>query len=274
VFNEINIIYYVEVYMRYILPVLSILFFACIEKKEPTIEGIQNIEVSKVKTPKSPMQTYYDNHNQDSLRSISKGTVSNGKLSNAVLFPPKGNNYNYFAEKSYLKGRAFVNSEVKDILLDALASLENIVPDQQFQIMEISHEHGGPIWPHKTHQKGTSVDFMLPKIKDGKINYSLDNKGVSHYFLTANDAGLYENSGGVYINFESAAKEILAFNEAAISQGWKIKKVILKIELLGNLLKTPSGKKLKARNVYFAKQLSKKVNDLHDDHFHIDFEKI
>ena len=259
--------------MRYILPVLSILFFACVGKKEPTIEGIQNIEVSKVKTPKSPMQTYYDNHNQDSLRSISKGTVSNGKLSNAVLFPPKGNNYNYFSGQSYLKGRAFVNSEVKNILLDALVSLENIVPDQQFQIMEIAHEHGGELWPHRTHQKGTSVDFMLPKMKDGKVDYSLDKKGISHYFLNTNNNGVYDDSDGVKINFESTAKEILALNEAANSNGWKIKKVILKIELLDDLFKTPSGKKLKQLKIYFAKSLSKKVNDVHDDHFHIDFEK-
>ena len=259
--------------MRYIIPVLSILFFACIEEKDSTIEVIQNIEVSKVETPKSPMQTYYDKHNQDSLYSISKGTVSNGKLSNAVLFPPKGNNYNYFSEQSYLKGRAFVNSEVKDILLDALASLENIVPDQQFQIMEIAHEHGGELWPHRTHQKGTSVDFMLPKMKEGKVDYSLDQKGISHYFLNTNNNGVYDDSDGVKINFESTAKEILALNKAAISNGWKIKKVILKIELLDDLFKTPSGKKLKQLKIYFAKSLSKKVNEVHDDHFHIDFDK-
>ncbi len=255
--------------MRLIIPLFSVLFFSCVEKKQPILEINQKQDVSV-----SKMQLYYNEHNNDLLRSVSNGSVHNGTLENAVLFPPKGGNYKYFSEESYLKGRAYINSEVRGIILNGMNILSNIVPSQEFQIMEISHEHGGQLWPHKTHQKGTSVDFMLPKIKDGKINYSLDNKGVSHYFLTANDDGLYENSGGVYINFESAAKEILAFNEAAILQGWKIKKVILKIELLGNLLKTPSGKKLKASNIYFAKQLSKKVNDLHDDHFHIDFEKI
>jgi len=259
--------------MRYVIPVLSILFFACVEKKKPMLEVIQSIETSKVEPSKSPMQLYYDKHNQDSLESTSKGTVSNGKLSNAVLFPSKGNNYNYFSEQSYLKGRAFVNSEVKNILLDALVSLENIVPDQQFQIMEIAHEHGGELWPHRTHQKGTSVDFMLPKMKEGKVDYSLDQKGISHYFLNTNNNGVYDDSDGVKINFESTAKEILALNEAANSNGWKIKKVILKIELLDDLFKTPSGKKLKQLKIYFAKSLSKKVNEVHDDHFHIDFEK-
>jgi len=129
------------------------------------------------------MQLYYDQHNQDSLTSVSKGTVSNGKLKNAVLFPPKGSNYKYFAEESYLKGRAFVHSDIKDIVLEAMLGLSKTLPRQVFQIMEIGHKHGGELWPHRTHQNGTSVDFMLPKQKNGEIDYSLDNKGVSHYFL-------------------------------------------------------------------------------------------
>tara|TARA_B110000211_G_C14055107_1_gene542968 strand:+ start:1159 stop:1941 length:783 start_codon:yes stop_codon:yes gene_type:complete len=260
--------------MRYILLLFPALLFACVEKQQPVIKVVQNTEISKVDSLKSPMQVYYDNHNQDTLSSISKGTVSKGKLSNAVLFPPEGKNYNYFAEQSYLKGRAFVNSEVKAILIYALGNLENTVPDQQFQIMEIAHEHGGELWPHRTHQKGTSVDFMLPKMKGGKVDYSLDKKGISHYFLNTNNSGVYDESGGVEVNFERTAKEILALNEAAITKGWKIKKVIIKVELLDELFKTPSGKKLKSQKIYFAKSLTKKVNEVHDDHFHIDFEKI
>ena len=180
--------------MKYIIPIVSTLMFACVEKKQPIIEVIKNTEVSKVETQKSPMQLYYNKHNQDSVNSISKGTVSNGKLSHASLFPPKGKNFKYFAEDSYLKGRAFLNSEVKSILIEALADLENTVPDQLFQIMEISHEHGGELWPHRTHQKGTSVDFMLPKLKSGKVDYSLDEKGISHYFLNTNNSGVYDLS--------------------------------------------------------------------------------
>ena len=33
--------------MRYIFPVLSILFFSCVEKKKPMLEVIQSIEISK-----------------------------------------------------------------------------------------------------------------------------------------------------------------------------------------------------------------------------------
>ena len=124
-----------------------------------------------------------------------------------------------------------------------------------------------------------AVDVLISKIGSHKkltkllIDYSLDKKGISHYFLNTNNNGVYDDSDGVKINFESTAKEILALNEAANSNGWKIKKVILKIELLDDLFKTPSGKKLKQLKIYFAKSLSKKVNDVHDDHFHIDFEK-
>lgn len=259
--------------MKQIIPVFSVLLFSCVEKSSPIVNVIQNNVIQHEETPASPMKSYYLKHNNDSLISVSTGTAGNGKLKNAVLFPPKGANFKYFSEGSYLKGRAFINSEVNSIVIAALKELEKTVPEQTFQIMEISHQHGGELWPHRTHQKGTSVDFMLPKQKNGKIDYSLDDKGVNHYFLATDNDGMYLNSGGVKVNFETTAQQILAINESANLKGWKIKKVIFKIELQDDLFKTKTGKILKSKNIYFVKHLSKKVNDIHDDHFHIDFEK-
>jgi penicillin-insensitive murein endopeptidase len=52
----------------------------------------------------------------------------------------------------------------------------------------------------------------------------------------------------------------------------KIKKVIFKINLKDNLFKSKIGKKLKKSGIYFVKYLTPMVDNVHDDHYHIDFE--
>lgn len=261
--------------MKYILPVFSLLLLGCVEKKQPIVNVVYGQqEVEKPIKSKSAMDEYYANKNQDTIPSKSIGSVHKGIIQNSSLFPPSGDNFKYFSETSYLKGRAFVHSTVKEITLNTFSKLKSVLPERVFQVMEIAHEHGGELWPHQTHQKGTSVDFMLPKTKDDEPNYSLDNQGVNHYFLTTNNQGVYDKSGGVIVDFETTAKMILQLQKEAKKVGWKIKKVILKIELKDELFATSTGKKLKANGIYFAKSLSKKVNAVHDDHFHVDFEEI
>ena len=70
------------------------------------------------------------------------------------------------------------------------------------------------------------------------------------------------------------AKHILALHEEGKNHGIKIKMVILKIELKDDFYKTPSGKLVKAKGIYFAKELGHWTNKVHDDHYHIDFERI
>lgn len=260
--------------MKIALLVVPILFLACIDnKKTPKTSRLDLPKTEEVKE-QSKMEKYYQQHNQDTIESTSKGSPSKGGIENSSLFPPAGNNYKYFSEESYLKGRGFVNSNVKSVLISAFELLEHNCPDQLFQIMECSHEHGGELWPHRTHQNGTSIDLMLPKSKNGKIDCSLDERGLSHYFLNTDDQGRYIDSEGVAVNFETTAQLVLAINEAAKKKGWKISKVIFKIELKDELFATKSGAEILKEKIYFAQSLPKKVNEFHDDHIHIDFEKI
>jgi len=50
-----------------------------------------------------------------------------------------------------------------------------------------------------------------------------------------------------------------------------IRKVILKIELKNALFKGVYGKKLLQSGIPFATKLSKTTNDMHDEHYHVDF---
>jgi len=180
-------------------------------------------------------------------KSISHGKVSTGYLENAYLFPYRG---------------------VYNTVLDAYKVMETKSPQTTFRIMECSDKHGGKLAIHNTHRNGTSIDFMVPK--KGTAFYHFNNLGMLHYLTEFDEEGKLLLNKNVEIDFETMAQHI----EALIEEGKKhkigIEKVILKINLKDNLFDTPTGKRLKDK-VYFAKKLSKEIDDVHDDHYHIDF---
>jgi penicillin-insensitive murein endopeptidase len=76
----------------------------------------------------------------------------------------------------------------------------------------------------------------------------------------------------VRIDFETMAKHILALDKAARKNGMYVKKVILKLDLKDDFYATPSGKMVKAKDIYFAQNLPRIIDNVHDDHYHVDFE--
>jgi len=220
-----------------------------------------------------PIKKYYRNNSKDQKSSISHGKVSDGSLEHGRLVPYFGDNYSYFDTTSYFSGRAFLHEDVLDITLKTYEELQKR-SNRFYRIMECSNKAGGRLLPHKTHQNGTSIDFMMPLVKKGKPYYDLDTTGVGHYWLSFNDNGEYSEDKSVSIDFETIAQHILILDRKAREQGWKVKKVIIKIELKDELYNTPSGKKLKAKGIYVVQGLTKMINALHDEHYHIDFAKI
>lgn len=221
----------------------------------------------------SKVEEYYQKHKGDTIPSVSLGTVSSGSIQHAKLIPFKGDNYQYFDRWSYLNGRAFLNGKVLSAVLNTYANLDGKFPNRQYRVMECSHKKGGKLFPHRTHQNGLSVDFMMPLKKGGKPYYKLDDKGVKHYLLKFDNTGKYENDKAVSIDFDLVAQHILELNRQANKQGMKIKKVIIKIELKDDLFATKHGKLLKKSGIYIVQGLTPKINNLHDDHYHIDFAK-
>jgi penicillin-insensitive murein DD-endopeptidase len=204
--------------------------------------------------------------------SISKGEVGNGSLINGKRLPYKGKNYKYFSPLSYhLLGRAHVNSRLYRTIQDAYTECERTCPGQKFRIMECSRKKGGKMKPHRTHQNGLSVDFMTPLIKKGKQYKRLDRTGIWHYLLKFDETGTLKRRKKVKADFEMIARHLLALDNSARKNGLKIDKVIFKIDMKGELFNTESGKELKSRGIYFAKALSDLIDNLHDDHYHVDF---
>lgn len=226
------------------------------------IESPENVEIYEYMQLKA---------NDDTV-SISIGTVSSGSLIHGKLIPFFGDNFQYFDRTSYLAGRAFLNGAVKNTLLEAYDSLFQRLPERLFRIMECSNEEGGELFPHKTHQNGMSVDLMMPLVKNNQPYYELDDLGADHYWLSFDDQGRYDKDTSVTIDFNLVALELLIIDYFAKRNGVQLSKVIIKIELKDELFGTDFGRILKAKNIYVVQGLSPLINDLHDDHFHLDFE--
>lgn len=202
--------------------------------------------------------------------SIAKGAVSSGSLENAWLLPWSGENFRYFSPLSYfILDRGYIHSRVQQTILAAYKTCEASCPQTKFRIMECAHSNGGRMWPHRTHQIGMSADFMVPKIKNGEQQHWLDRLGIWHYALSFDAAGKW--SENISIDFETMGRHLLALDDAAREHGLRIKKVILKINLKDDFYATESGQQVRKRGIYFAQALPKVVDDLHDDHYHVDF---
>jgi penicillin-insensitive murein endopeptidase len=220
------------------------------------------------------LEKFYLKHKGNGLASVSVGTVSNGSIKNAKLLPFSGDNFRYFDRWSYLQGRAFLNGSVLKSVLKTYGQINTPTQGRKFTVMECSHQEGGKLWPHRTHQNGLSVDFMMPLKKGGKPYYGLDSKGKMHYLLQFDNAGKYEKDKSISVDFNLVARHILTLDANARKQGYKVKKVIIKIEFKDDLYATKYGEKLKAKGIYVVMGLTPQINDLHDDHYHIDFKKL
>lgn len=203
--------------------------------------------------------------------SKSVGSVSNGSLKNGRIVPFSGKNFHYFDSTSYLANRGFTHEKVLKTVLEAYDVLDSSLPGRHFCIMECSHEHGGKLYPHRTHQNGMSVDFMMPKLKDGEPYYELDNLGAQHYMLTFDQNGKYSKDKSIELDFNTIALHILELQAAAKKNGLSIEKVIINTGLKDELFATEQGKILKESGIYIVRNLSPLINSVHDDHFHIDF---
>jgi len=219
----------------------------------------------------NPILELYEQYKHQTEKSTSSGTVSNGSLKNGRIFPFKGPNFIYFDSTSYLEKHAFTHEKVNQTVLATYQQFETILPSFEFGLMECSNEHGGKIWPHRTHQNGLSVDFMAPLLKNGVSSTDFNRIGLPHYLMDFDENGIYTEDSAYSIDFELMARHLLVLNEEAKKHGLKIEKVILKIALKDNLFATQNGEKLKTSGIYFATNLSELIDSLHDDHYHVDF---
>ena len=210
---------------------------------------------------------------KNSANSSSVGKVNNGSIKNAWLLPYKGDNFKSFSTVSYfLLGRAYIHSEIYKTITESYAILDKSHPQIKFRYMECSKKKGGRARPHHTHQNGTSADFMTPLLKNNKPYRFYDRIGILRYGMNFKNNGRAKINDKICIDFETMALHILTLDKTGEKHHVRVKKVILNTNLSDELFATKYGPELKARGIYFTKNLSPFLNKLHDDHYHIDFE--
>ena len=195
------------------------------------------------------------------------GTTANGRLENARELPSGGPNFSSYSTIGRMIGRTHVHSSVSAAVLAAYAAIEQTLPDRVFVYGETGKEDGGPFGPHKTHQNGLSVDFMVPVVDENGESVKLPTHVLNKwgYDLEFNDKGELDD---LRIDFEAIAEHIYQLHRASKTLGGDLRRVILAPELQRFLRSTKRWDYLE-RNVEFSQSRSWVR---HDEHYHIDFD--
>lgn len=202
---------------------------------------------------------------ESSRPSESIGTTSDGQLINGKRLPSAGTNFQTYSRFGSLIGRTAVHDRVRATVLDAYEQVATEHPDITFVFGETGWPKGGRIRPHRTHQNGLSVDFMVPVRKHGTSTplptHPLNKFGYGTEF---DGDG---NAGELQIDFEAIAAHLHALADAGKRHDLGIELVVFAPDLQTHLFATDRGASLR-QAVRFNTNPSWVR---HDDHYHVDF---
>jgi penicillin-insensitive murein DD-endopeptidase len=198
-------------------------------------------------------------------QSICYGTPEDGSLEHGVRLPRTGSNFEAYSSVGWLAGRTYVHSRVHSVLIQAFSALETSAPGKVFVYGETGWASGGRIRPHKTHRNGTSVDLMVPVLRDGR-SVPLPGSAFNRYGydIAFDDNGIY---GQYQIDWEALGQWIHELHRAARREGIGIRRIIFEVPLQKHLLASSRGSYLKEHIAFSTKQAWVR----HDDHIHVDF---
>ncbi|WP_223788843.1 penicillin-insensitive murein endopeptidase [Marinicella meishanensis] len=198
--------------------------------------------------------------------SVCFGKTHQGAIKHSVKLPLQGANFASYSRLGWYFSRTHVHHQVAEIMSSSHAQLAQELPDRHFIYGETGWPQGGPFKPHKTHQNGLSVDFMVPVI---------DQQGrPAHLPLAASNQYGYQlefdrqgRRGDLTIDFVAFAAHLKALHQAAQVAGAGIKRVLLAPDLQPLLLTTKDGAYLQQHIAFNQRQAWVR----HDDHYHVDF---
>lgn len=195
------------------------------------------------------------------------GSTSDGRLENGWKLPSSGPNFTSYSTTGEFLGRTYVHSTVHDIVVEAYAALNETKPDTVFVYGETGHRIGGDFAPHKTHQNGLSVDFMVPVLDKDGHSVALPTNPLNKwgYGLEFDAEGRLDD---LAIDFEAIAEHIYHLREASLRHRVDIWRVILDPHLQPFLTRSEYWQYLED-DVQFSQRRSWVR---HDDHYHVDFE--
>ena len=195
------------------------------------------------------------------------GTVANGRLAGGVQLPGHGGNFAAYSQVGVELGRTYVHSLVRQVVLDAYAGLEKSAPGKTYVYGETGLAHGGQIRPHRTHQAGRSVDFMVPVLDGANRSVPLPSAPWNKfgYGLEFDDQGRLPT---MRIDFDAMAEHLYQLSASAHQRGVAIERVIFDPLLMERLFNSsPRAAALRSRLPF----MKTRPWIRHDEHYHIDF---
>ncbi len=200
--------------------------------------------------------------------SVCYGTTAKGRLENGVQLPFSGKNFKPYSRVLAGAGRTYVHRKVQVVVINAYASLEKTHADKNFVYGETGWATGGRIKPHKTHQNGLSVDFMVPVLNAKGTSVPLPTGPFNKYGygIEFDEQGRWQDKD-LRIDFEALGAHLKALHIEARKAGIEIWRVIFDPRLQPLLYRTEAGAYLKANLLIPTKQSWVR----HDDHYHVDF---
>lgn len=178
----------------------------------------------------------------------------------------EGPNFSPYSRLGVQMGRTYLHAAVRDVVVDAYGALATAARGKVFVYGETGKESGGEIKPHRTHQSGLSVDFMVPVVDATGASVPLPGNAFNKfgYGLEFDAAG---SAGRVKLDFEALAEHLYQLQVAAKRRGISVARVIFDPQLSRLLFKTKRGAELK-KTLPFMKR---PAWIRHDEHYHVDF---
>lgn len=199
--------------------------------------------------------------------SVCTGTPEKGRLEHGWKLPTDGKNFSAYSSIGTILGRTYVHSSVHEIVVTAYGALAKTHPEKRFVYGETGNSEGGLFKPHKTHQNGLSVDFMVPVLDERGESLELPSSPLNKfgYDIEFTAKGVYED---LRMDFDAIGAHLLALKQAADARGIKIRRVIFDNELQKLLFASKYGEMVK-HQLTFSK---KRPWVRHDEHYHVDFD--
>lgn len=199
--------------------------------------------------------------------SVCYGTTGNGSLENACKLPERGENFRTYSDIGSMLGRTYVHCKVAGVVSGAYQRLQRKMADKHFVYGETGWPSGGRLRPHKTHQNGLSVDFMVPVLDEEGHSVPLPTHALNKYGYDI-DFDQTGRNGNLRIDFEAMAAHLLALSQAADEAGIGIWRVIFDPKLQPKLRQTAAWPELKKRLKFSERRSWVR----HDEHYHVDFD--
>jgi penicillin-insensitive murein endopeptidase len=197
--------------------------------------------------------------------SRSIGSPAAGRLEHGKRLPSSGLGFRTYSRLGSLLGRTTVHSAVRATVLDAYADVHDQHAELRFVVGETGWPRGGRIRPHRTHQNGMSVDFMVPvRRSDDVAELPTRPWNKFGYGIEFDESG---KVGAMRIDFEAMALHLERLGAAAPAHGLVIERVIFAPELHPELFATAAGRRIR-HSLSFT---TGPVWIRHDEHYHVDF---